>query len=186
VRSLVLVTLALGAVLAGCASRQRPPTSDGLWAATLASAESAAMAGRYAAADSVLADYNATHPAAHDTVEVLFWRAMYLLDPVNTRAEAPAEALAIATRYLSAGDTLPRRYEAEVLRRLAAIRATPVPVRVDTVRSVDTVAVRSAVTREMELRAKAYEEELAQLRDSLARTTAELERIRRRLAPQRP
>jgi hypothetical protein len=155
-------------------------------AGALAAAELEVSAGRYVAADSILADFAATHATSGDTLNVLFWRALYLLDPANPTPGAPASALTLIDRYLAADATQDQRTEAQVLRRVAAFRVAPPPVRRDTVLALDTAALRAAVARETEARDRARDDESRALRDSLARTTAELERIRRRLAPGRP
>ena len=69
---------------------------------------------------------------------------------------------------------------------MAVYRAAPPVVRRDTVLALDSAALRAAVAREVEARDRVRDAEAQTLRDSLARTTAELERIRRRLAPGRP
>ncbi len=181
-----LHVLAVVAFAAGCASRPLAPMAGRAWTATLTEAEQYALAGEFTRADSVLGAYAVEHPRSPDTLSVLFWRALYRADPANPDEAGAAVASALLDRYLSAEATQPHRYEAQALRRLIAIgRRAPV-VRVDTLRTVDTAAVRAAVAREVEARNRTRELEIQPLRDSLARTTAELERIRRRLAEPRP
>lgn len=179
---------AAAALAAGCAARPKPRTGPSPeWIAALSAAELEATAGRFGAADSVLASFAAAHSASPDTLDALFWRAMYLADPANRADSAATAAISFVERYLNAQAPQPRRYEAEVIRRVVALRNAPPRVRVDTVTVVDSSAARAAAAaRELEARDKLREEELQRLRDSLARTTAELDRIRRRLAPQRP
>jgi hypothetical protein len=184
-RAVLLGAIALGAA---CASRpvSTPEPEVTAWAAALATADREAALGRYAAADSVLESFHAAHPSSPDTLELLLRRALYLIDPGNPDERSAARALPLLDRYLGAEIPEHRRAEIDVVRRLAAVRTAPVQVRVDTVALVDTVAARAAVSREIETRERLRDEELLRLRDSLTRTTAELERIRRRLAPQRP
>ena len=189
-RGLIGRAFALGLLVVasatGCGARRRPALPWRAWPAAQAAAAEEATAGRYDSADSVLLAFVERHPNSPDTLDALFWRAAYLADPANSAPAAATTALELLDRYLAAQVPQPRRYEAGLLRRLAELRAAPPPVPRDTVRAVDTVAVRAAVAREVELREKLHAEEMSRLRDSLARTTAELERIRRRLAPQRP
>ena len=185
-RERVVVFACIG-IAAACASRpRRAAESEEPWPIARAAAATEAAAGRFAAADSVLTAFGTAFPASADTVEALFWRAVYIVDPANESAAGPNAALPLLDRYLSGPVAPDRRYEAELLRRIAILRATPPEVRVDTVVKVDTSAARAAVTREFEARDRVREEELVGLRDSLARTVAELERIRRRVAPPRP
>jgi hypothetical protein len=151
----------------------------------LAEADRYAAAEQFAAADSVLESYAAANATSPDTLDVIFWRALYNADPANPKEGALADALDLIDRYLRSQAPQPHRYEATVLRRFAEIRDRAPIVRVDTVRAIDTTAVRVAVAREVEARQRLQDEEAQKLRDSLERTTAELERIRRRLAPPR-
>jgi lipoprotein-anchoring transpeptidase ErfK/SrfK len=175
---------ALAAFTSACAAARplakRPPRA---WAVALAEADSYAAAEQFARADSVLASYAAAHPTSPDTLDVLFWRALYHADPANPEEGALSEALDLIDRYLRARAPQPHLYEATALRRFAQIRDRAPIVRVDTVRAIDSAAIRVAVAREVEARQRVHDEDAQRLRDSLARTTAELERIRRRLAP---
>lgn len=180
------VVLGAIALAGGCASRPLAPTALRPWTSALVAAQEYAGMSRFEEADSVLQAFAATYPTSADTLDVLFWRAFYRADPANPADGALAEATALLERYLNAQAPQPYRYEAQALQRFAAIRALPPEVRVDTVVTIDTLAVREAVTREVEARDRLHEEEAQVLRDSLTRATAELERIRRRLSPPRP
>jgi hypothetical protein len=175
-----------GAALAACAARapRRPTTSP--WSEALATAQLEVAAGRFGAADSVLASFAANNPASADTAEALFWRALFLADPTNPADSTSTAVVAFIDRFLAAQPAPPRRYEAELIRRYALIRATPPEVRVDTVATLDTATLRATVAREVGARDRVRDEEAQRLRDSLDRTTAELDRIRRRLSPGRP
>jgi len=78
--------------------------------------------------------------------------------------------MALYDAYLSGGATLPRYAEAIILRRVVES--------LDSTRSLLTTMRNSAESRE-----KTRDEEIRRLNDLLDRTTAELERIKRRLVP---
>ena len=181
-----LLVVALAALAAGCASRPRTPGPRRAWTAALAAASTYAAENQFDAADSVLRGFVDAHPASPDTLDALFWRALYRADPANPADSSATDAQALVDRYLAAGGPQRMRYEALALRRFTELRLRPVEVRVDTVRVVDTAAVRAAVVREVTARDRVHDEEMQILRDSLARATGELERIRRRLARPRP
>jgi hypothetical protein len=177
-----LALLASVVLAAGCASRPHIPGARRAWSNALTEAGQYAAANEFARADSVLQAFAAAHPTSADTVTVLFYRALYSVDPANPAEDGVATATALIDRYLAANTAHPHRYEALALRRFAELRSRPPVVRVDTVRTIDTAAVRSAVAREVEARDRTRDEEAQRLRDSLTRATAELDRIRRRLA----
>lgn len=183
------LAVVLGGVvlLAACASRPVKPEPQRAWTAALAAADAEAGAGRYATADSMLERFAVDNPTSPDTLEALFWRALYLVDPANPSPAGSAAATPMIDRYFAAATPADQYWrQAEVIRRFAAIQAAPPVIQVDTVRIVDSVAVRRIVAREVEARGRALEGDLQQLRDSLTRTAAELDRIRRRLAPTQP
>lgn len=181
-----LSLVALVVLVAACASRPLAPRSRRAWAAALASAEGYAAENQFAQADSVLRSFVYLHPTAPDTLDALFWRALYAADPANADSAGLDTAFALVDRYLAATGPQLRRYEAQLARRFAELRRRPPEVRVDTVRVVDTAAVRAGIAREVAARDRLREEDAQKLRDSLNRVTAELERIRRRLARPRP
>lgn len=175
--ALVVAILAAGAGTA-CARRaavpEPPPEPVATpWAATRAAVERLLAEGRYAAADSLLLAIEDSLPPAAQA-EPRFWRVLLLLDPANPVA-TPRAAMAAIDAYLAGGASQPRYGEALVLRRTAArleaLRTQPRPAPV--------VLGDTALQRQQA-------EELARLRDSLDRTAAELERIRRRLRTTRP
>ena len=93
-------------------------------------------------------------------------RAVLLADPRNP-AFSPTAARSALESYAAAGDGV-RRTDAAVILHLLAVS--------DSLRV--TQANQRAAT---ELRDRARDEELQKLRDELARTQAELDRIKRRL-----
>jgi hypothetical protein len=167
-------TVGVIAVLAtGCSSRSKAPSAPApaqAYAEVLKDAEERVQKGDHAGADRILADFALKLPGTEEATEIAFWRALYMVDPANKRTSIP-EGIRALDIYLATPGTRWYRSQAEVLRRTAqsvqalrtATQAQPRVVGRDTV----------FVTRE---------EEIAVLRDQLAKANAELERIRRRLA----
>ncbi len=163
------------AVVAGCSTAQprlaEPvPAGRAEWAGWLGQATQEAAAGRFAAADKLLADYTVRFPASPEASDAMYWRAVYKLEPSNTTATA-REAAVLLDGYLASGAAA-HRMEAQTLRRFAGVMdaraaaATGAPPRVELVKVED----------------KARDEEIQRLKDELAKTNAELDRIKRRLA----
>lgn len=158
-------------VLSGCSNKPaaQAPAPATAFSTALAAAEARAEAGDYAGADRILADFGLKAKGTREAQEVTFWRAMYMVDPSNKNASM-AEGVRALDIYLATPGVTWYRAPAQVLRRTAlsvqALRAQQ-PIRLAAGR--DTVFV----TRE---------EEIAALRDQLAKANAELERIKKRLA----
>lgn len=182
-----LIAFALAVALAtACAPRTpeavpqapAPPTRTD-WQATRETVQSLALDARYREADSVL---RAFERRSSDTAaaqrgalaESRFYRMLLKVDPSNP-ASSPDSAIRAIDEYLAAGSGQARYQEALVLRRLTgeiqALRNTPSPVPIV---FGDTALLRQRT------------EEVERLRDSLTRTIAELDRIRRRLRSTRP
>ena len=159
-------------VLAACFGSKgpKPPTPAIAYAEVLKIAEERVDSGDHAGADRILADFAMKAKGTEEATEIAFWRALYMVDPANKRTSIP-EGIRALDIYLATPGTRWYRPQAEVLRRTAqsvqalrnAAQAQPRVVGRDTV----------FVSRE---------EEIASLRDQLARANAELERIRRRLS----
>ena len=181
-----LLLVVLVAVAAGCASRTISTAPRRAWAAALAEAAGYAAENQFEPADSVLRAFVTAHPESPDTLDALFWRAVYRADPANPGDSGAIQAQQLLDQYLASTAPQHLRYQAQALRRLTEVRLRPPIVQVDTLREVDTVGVRTAVAREVAARDRVRDEETQVLRDSLTRVTAELERIRRRLARPRP
>ncbi len=167
-RAALLAVLVLSAA---CAKPNAPVTPSPAmeFAATVEAAQRKVEAGDYSGADKILADYSLRHQGTAEAREISFWRAMFIVDPANRTAsiEHGIRALDI---YLATDGALWYRPQAEVLRRTALViqqvRRIPVPKAVN---GRDTVFI-------------SREEEVAALRDQLARANAEIERIKKRLA----
>ena len=132
----------------------------------------AAAAGNYGSADKALADYATQHAMSADASEVLYWRALYKLDPANPTA-SNRDAGVLLDSYIATGAAR-RRIEALALKRISVAletRATPV-----------TTVVTAPAPRPDQSAERAKDEEIARLKDELTKANAELERIKRRLA----
>lgn len=159
-------------LLAACAKAPdtaRPPAPAEVYANVLDAAQKRAEGGDYSGADRILADFALKAKGTSEAAEVAFWRALYMVDPSNRNASMP-EGIRAIDIYLATPSARWYKAQALVLKRTAqsvqALRqaqAAPRPASRDTV----------FVTRE---------EEIASLKDQLAKANAELERIKKRLA----
>jgi hypothetical protein len=170
-------------------------SSDREWAPTLTRARDLANDGRTAQADSLLAQYAASFPAAPQTTEVPYWRALFLLH-APTAASGVQAAIPLLQTYVAAGQSTEHWMEADALLRAAS--------RVDTLTrtyvskgEVATDAAAAAAAKTADAKAevktvtadtKAQDDEIRRLRDELAKSKDELERIKKRLAepPKKP
>jgi len=180
---IMVSALALGA----CA--QLPlatPNVQSDWDRTLYYARKDVEAGNYFAADRLLDEYVRVHPDTRKAKEITFWKAVYTLDPANERGSL-ASGIAALDQYLASTDSTGMyRNEAVVLRRTAATAQgvtassgsgpaaalSPAP-------AGDTVVVVSR-TRDEEI--AALKDQLAKTKEELAKMSAELDRIKKRLA----
>lgn len=167
--------------LVGCASLPAYPATEATsWPMALTSARSRAAAGRFGAADTVLATFASMNPGRPEALETAYWRALYKVDPGNPNASLTG-GLALLDGYLA--DPRPREHvdEATIVRRLAA-----------QLESLNRVAATAAL-QARDAAASAHADvahasdpppdaEIKRLRDELAKANAELDRIRRRLA----
>lgn len=175
---LVLVS---GALIVGCAHpySDSPAPSDSAWASTLDSARRLVVDSQYALADSMLAMFAQGSPGTPGAREAIFWHGVFLLDPANKTGSAH-EASRAFDAYLAASDSLPHRVEALVLQRTTRVIDSLSRSRtMDSVPSVHLVVADDSTNT-------AREQEMAKtvkaLQDSLNKTTAELERIKKRLS----
>ena len=165
------------AALTACGSTGQTRLADPIpagrteWAPLFAQSSQEAAAGRFAVADKLLADFSVRYPASAEAADAMYWRALYKLDPNNGSA-APRDAAVLLDGYLASG-TAAHRMEAQALRRVAtvldarAVAASASPAKTDVVRAED----------------KARDEEIQRLKEELGKANAELDRIKRRLAP---
>lgn len=147
-----------------------PPISP--WPGTLSSAMHAAESGKFDEADRVLVEFSVKHANSAEGAESDFWRAMLKLDPANAKVST-REQLALLDAYLDIGSAAPRYAEVQILRRMVEA-------------SDSTRALMGTIKLNADARAKRMEEEMHRLQELNDRTAAELERIKRRLAPKQP
>jgi hypothetical protein len=149
-----------------------PPASRVEWPGALATAIRAAEAGHYDEADRVLLEFGQRHAGTAEGADSDFWRALLRADPANP-SPSTRERIAMLDAYLAGGSGSPRYLEALVLRRLLE--------GVDSTRSALT-----ALRAQAEVRQRSREDEIRKLSEDLDRAMAELERIKKRLAPTKP
>lgn len=145
------------------------PTPVTPFNAAVMSAERRAEAGDYAGADRILSDFAVKAKGSPEATEIAFWRALYMVDP-NNKNTSMADGVKALDIYINTTSAKNYKAEALVLKRTAqsvlALRAAQAAPRLA---GRDTVFV----TRE---------DEIASLKDQLAKANAELERIKKRLA----
>jgi hypothetical protein len=199
-----------------CVSVQRPsfilPAPQRDWPGTLTQAQNQAIAGKFAAADSTLADFASAYPGSIEALETSYWRALFALDPTNQRA-AMAPAMTSLDAYLA--DTRPRAHVAEAmtLRRVAAQIDALNRLAANAMAQARDASAYAANAKDQATNAKAQasnakaqasnanaraeevnatstssDAEVKRLRDELAKANSELERIRKKLsqAPPKP
>jgi hypothetical protein len=153
------------------------------WSATLDSAQRLASDSQYAAADSLLAAFVRTATDSERANEATFWRGLFLLGTANTAASVHAAAEAFDS-YLGSGAAT-HRTEAIALQRTARVLDS-----LRQARSLDSLPAVHLVVSDDSSKSSAREQEMAktvkQLQDSLNKTTAELERIKKRLSTGKP
>jgi hypothetical protein len=147
------------------------------WATTRVTVRELSERAEHAQADSILGAFRAQYPGTPSAADALFWRGMLRADPSN-RSQASREASADLLAYESGGALHQHAAEAALVRRLL--------LQVDSLREsvVRERAAASVLIPRDSL--KPRDEELVRLRAELDQTRAELERVRRRLAPPPP
>ena len=169
-------------VVAACHGRPSPPVPvvavpapslppEPPWIATFAAMQRAIDSGRFSAADSILAEFDRTEATVRDSSESAFWRVLLKSDPRNP-AFTPAGARAALEAY-AGSDYSQHQTEVAVLLRLLSVS--------DSLRTAQAAQKTATDARD-----KARDEEMQRLRDELAKTQAELDRIKRRLGPPKP
>ena len=173
-RSTISRVVVAGAFLLGACAKSstqaaKPPAPAEAYTAAIAAAQKRAEAGDYSGADRILADFARKSSGTDEAAEASFWRALYMVDPSNKKASIP-EGLRALDIYLSTPSAKMYRAQALVLKRTAqSVQALKQAQVTPKISGRDTVFV----TRE---------EEIAALKDQLAKATAELDRIKKRLA----
>ena len=164
-------------VVAGCSRVPRPESSSRRdWNSTLAEARQFVKGGDYRSADRLLTQYSERNSGSREGREILFWRALYRLDPKN-KSGSLAAGISGLDAYTAADSTGWYVQEAGVLKRTAVVA------------EVQRLTTASPASGPRDPEPRSREEEVIALRDELARKTtelekanAELERIKRRLA----
>lgn len=162
-----------------CASISRPDpdvVTPQAWGALLTTTDSLVAAERHAAADSALLAFERAHPGTRAATEVLFWRALYKLDP-RSSPSTRAEGRVLMESYAAAPGPLWYRGQANVLRHLAREIAAGSPAGGDASIVPGDSSARGLAARDEVIRTQ---------RAEIARLNAELERIKRRLAAPTP
>ena len=144
------------------------------WPAVLGDAQRAWQAGRFDDAERALTTFSEQYAGSREAGEVLYWRGVLQLDPQNTDGSTKAATQSLDA-YLAL-DSIQHREEAALLRRVAGLVTSL---------SADVQASKAAPLPAPPPPAllKEKDDEIARLRDSLTKTAAELERVRKRLAP---
>ena len=176
----------LGAAVAtGCSHPhvEAPAPTDSAWTTTLDSAQRLAADSQFASADTLLTTFGQSAQGSIGAQEALFWRGVFLLEPANKSGSVHDAATAFE-EYLAGAGPLPHRSEAIVLRRTSRL--------IDSLtqsRSMDSVPSMNLVVSDSS-RSSAREQDLAKtvklLQDSLNKTNAELDRIKKRLSTGKP
>jgi hypothetical protein len=176
-----LLALVCAASLAGCLARPHflEPAPRREFGGVLSTAQSSAAAGDYANADRALAQFSARYPGSREAADAAYYRALYQLDPAN-HAGSLATGVADLDQLLAADPSAPHASEAQVLRRIAAAlqESTRLTAAAMSTQTSQTAAPGSD---------RAKDDEIAHLKDALAKATDELDRIKKRLTtPIRP
>jgi hypothetical protein len=176
----------VGAALAiGCVHPRAKTTApeSTAWNATLDSAQRLASDAQYDAADTLLAAFARSVPGTAEANEALFWHGVFLLAPANPSGSMRAAAEAFDS-YLASTAT---EHRAEAM---ALQRTTRAIDSLSRSRSLDSLPAVHLVVSDDSSKSSAREQEMAktvkQLQDSLNKTTAELERIKKRLSTGKP
>lgn len=168
-------------LLTGCSvfsSHSSAPTPQDELRGVLAQADREALASRFGVADRLLADFADQHRNTVEGYEATLRRALYKLDSTNQTA-SPHDALVMLDAYLASSLTVPHRGVATALRRVAAVLERAPAVVTTTVTAPSGGSGSGASD-------KARDDEIARLKEELAKANAELERIKRRVATPKP
>ncbi len=164
------------------------------WSRTRAETRRNIEAGNYHAADRLLAEFARVHPNTREARESAFWRAAYMVDPGNTLGSLEAGIAALGA-YLATEPEGWYRNEAAILRRTALAGQGLVAGASTGWMPPPQPAVMVVESRDSapEPPRRSRDEEIAELRNQLAKTkaelaeaNAELERIKKRLANPSP
>ncbi len=183
--------LLVGAACAEMPIRLEPSLLERDWNRTLAETQRNIGTGNYHAADRLLAEFARLHPDSREAREIAFWRAAYLVDPANPLGSLES-GIAALDAYIASDPQGWYRNAAEVLKR-TAVGARALAIGARSGWAPDTVVVVTAPDSAPAPPRRSRDEEIAALRDQLARANgelakanAELDRIKKRLANPSP
>jgi ribosomal protein S6 len=184
-RALALTGLALALSLGGCATtvRRSMPPASGAWINALGTAKEAVADGRYSDADRTLQDFILAYVGADEAREAAYWRALFTLDPANRGGDTRSAEKQLDD-YLSDTASTLHRTEAVTLRRLAATIDSLGRTHRISMSSSD--AARAEQAELADQREAELQKEIQRLKEQLEKTTAELERIKKRLSEKNP
>ncbi|HET7552427.1 MAG TPA: hypothetical protein VFK04_14150 [Gemmatimonadaceae bacterium] len=170
---------------AGCATavHRSMPQAAGEWIDVLGSAKEAAAEGRYSDADRALQDFMLAYAGAPEAREAAYWRAVLTLDPAN-RGGDTRNAEKQLEEYLADTASTLHRTEALALNRLAAVIDSLGRTHRISISSSD--AARAEQAERADQREAELQKEIQRLKEQLDKTTAELERIKKRLSEKNP
>lgn len=171
--------LVVAVLIAACVRPGAGSSGGGDWMETQTAASVAAHQGRHGAADSLLGMFMRERWGTWEAREAAYWRAVYLLDPENPRA-SPRDALPLLELYLSDTTLVTYTQSARALWALASRQDSLRLALLEASARPDTV-VRTAPAPATSPREEELQREVARLKEQLEQTTAELERIKRRL-----
>ncbi|HEY9450031.1 MAG TPA: hypothetical protein VIQ60_09755 [Gemmatimonadaceae bacterium] len=179
------VVVGLALLATGCASsvhRSMPPAAHD-WIATLGSVKAAVADGRYSDADRTLNDFMLAYTGAAEAREALYWRALFAIDPANRGGDTRTAEARLDEYLADTGSTL-HRTEAIALRRLATTIDSIGRTHRISVSSSD--AARAEQAEQADHREANLQKEIQNLKEQLEKTTAELDRIKKRLSEKNP
>lgn len=172
-----ILCIAVALIITSACSRLPKPESTARrdWNTTLVEARRFVDGGDYESADRLLTQYSVRNSGSREGSEILFWRSLYRLDPVN-KGGSLASGISGLDHYLAADSSAWYRHEAVVLRRTAMVAQN------HRASKGTTAAVAKDDSRSREDEIAALRDQLATRTTELEKANAELERIKRRLA----
>jgi hypothetical protein len=161
-------------LITGCSHppAAKPPAPAATFAAAIENAARRVEAQDYLGADRILSDFALSSKGSAEAQEISFWRALYMVDP-NNKTASIADGIRAMDIYLATPGNKWYRTQAQVVRRTAmavqSLRTAQAAAPPPKIVGRDTVFVNR-------------EDEIAGLKDQLAKANAELDRIKKRLA----
>ncbi len=174
-------------------TEEAPAAASREWPRVRADAVAAAMTRDPRRVDSVLRAFAARHPGTREAAHSTYLRGLLLLDPATEAKasnESTREARNALAAYVAGGPSQEHYVEALVLQRLTghldSLRETAELIGGDIARSAGRAAPQQPGLIAFRDTLRARGAEIDRLTKELDASRAELERIRRRVAPRRP